>query len=161
MVVDGHGQDLLRALLADHVIVEGLLDLGGLREAPPLLLEGPLGLVLPGDDVVAELDALVADVDRGTRDELANLVLRLSAEGADQQVRLVVEFPGQRGPPSVHQGFEGRGTLRDHLVNYPIRLRLVSRPDAEIVEEPEYNIFNEGGKVAYKSLQLLPHAEDL
>src|SRR3989304_314996 len=27
-------------------------------------------------------------------------------------------------------------------------------PDAEIVEEPEYNIFNEGGKVAYKSLQL-------
>jgi len=27
-------------------------------------------------------------------------------------------------------------------------------PDAEIVEEPEYNIFSEGGKVAYKSLQL-------
>jgi len=29
-----------------------------------------------------------------------------------------------------------------------------SYPDAEIVEEPEYNIFTEGGKVAYKSFQL-------
>jgi len=65
MVVDGDGKDLLRALLADHVIVERLLDLGGLREAATLLLEVPLGLVLLGDDVVAQLDALVADVDRG------------------------------------------------------------------------------------------------
>jgi len=45
VVVDGDRKDLLRALLADHVIVERLLDLGGLREAATLLLEVPLRFV--------------------------------------------------------------------------------------------------------------------
>ena len=36
------------------------------------------------DDVVAESDALVADVDRGASDELLHFLLRFSAEGAAQ-----------------------------------------------------------------------------
>jgi hypothetical protein len=106
MVVDGDGEDLLGPLLADHVFVESLLDFRGLGEAATLFLETAVDLVLFGDDVVAQLDALVADVDRGPGDELAHLVLRLPAEGADQQVRLVVEFPGQGG---LRQSTSGLG----------------------------------------------------
>src|SRR5215468_3323095 len=40
--------------------------------------------MLLGDDVVAELDALVADVDRRPCDELAHLALGLAAERAAQ-----------------------------------------------------------------------------
>ena len=39
-------------------------------------------LDLLGDDVVAQPDALVADVDGRTGDELLHLLLRLAAEGA-------------------------------------------------------------------------------
>src|SRR5207302_8732708 len=80
VVVDGHGQDLLGPLLADHVLVERGLDLGRLGEAADL----PRLLLFPllGDDVIAELDALVADVDGGTGDELADVVLALAAERA-------------------------------------------------------------------------------
>src|SRR5467141_825278 len=82
VVVDGDGEDLLGALLADDVLVEDALDLGrlGQRADLPRLLLFPL----LGDDVVAELDALVADVDGGARDELAHVVLALAAERALQ-----------------------------------------------------------------------------
>src|SRR3712207_8628990 len=36
------------------------------------------------DDLVAEIDALVADVDAGPRDQLLDLALRLPAERAEQ-----------------------------------------------------------------------------
>src|SRR5690606_241858 len=74
---------LLRALLADHVLVEDVLDLAGARDGQLGVLGG-LAIDLLGDDVVAEPDALVADVDRGTGDELLHLLLRLAAEGAAQ-----------------------------------------------------------------------------
>ena len=41
-----------------------------------------LPLVLFGDDVVAELDTFIADVDRRAGDELSHLSLRLPAEAA-------------------------------------------------------------------------------
>jgi hypothetical protein len=41
------------------------------------------------DDVVAQVDALVADEDRRTRDQLAHLVLALAAERAVQQLAVV------------------------------------------------------------------------
>jgi hypothetical protein len=46
--------------------------------------------VVVGDDVVADLDALVADEDRRARDQLADVVLVLVAEGAPQDFG----FPG-------------------------------------------------------------------
>src|SRR5262249_23465154 len=54
-------------------------------------------LLLPllRDDVVAELDALVTDVDGGSRDQLANVVLALAAERALQGA---VAFTGPRHP---------------------------------------------------------------
>src|SRR4030095_2249820 len=83
VVVHGHGEDLLRAILPDHILVEHGLDLRGLGEGADL----PALLLLPllRDDVVAELDALVADVDGGAGDELADVVLALAAERALQR----------------------------------------------------------------------------
>src|SRR6185503_4050942 len=62
VVVDRDGELLLRALLADDVLVEELLDLLGRRQrrAGAAILK----TVVVRDDVVADLDALVADEDR-------------------------------------------------------------------------------------------------
>jgi hypothetical protein len=61
VVVDGHREDLLCGLLADHVLVENRFDLGRLRQ----LVAAAFGALveLLADDVVAELDAFVADED--------------------------------------------------------------------------------------------------
>src|SRR5207245_6037214 len=118
VVVDGDGEDLLRPLLADHVVVEERLDLhrGGERDRGPVLF--PLALL--GDDVVAELDALVADVDGRTGDELADFPLPLPAERAREIAVGMSVLPahvrscplilrnglpaGQPCPPTVRRG---------------------------------------------------------
>ncbi len=84
VVVDGHRQLLLGQLLADHVVVEIGLDLGRLGQ----LGEGDLlrGGELLLDDLVAQLDAFVADVDAGTGDQLLDLLLGLPAEAAFEQL---------------------------------------------------------------------------
>ncbi len=79
VVVNGDREDLLRAILADHVVVEDRLDLGRLRNG------GRAGVRLVllhflRDDVVAETDALIADVDRRSGDELFDFLLRLTAK---------------------------------------------------------------------------------
>src|SRR5207253_4767752 len=89
VVVDGDGEDLLGPLLADHVLVEDDLDLGRAGDAQ-LLVARLLLVDLLGDDVVTETDALVADVDGRAGDELLDLLLRLSAEGAAQRVVLAL-----------------------------------------------------------------------
>src|SRR5438105_844978 len=68
VVVDGDREDLLGAVLPDHVVVEEGLDLHRRRQGDGGAVLLPLALL--GDDVVAELDALVADVDGGAGDEL-------------------------------------------------------------------------------------------
>jgi len=68
VVVDRDGQDPLRILLADDVVVQELVDLFGLGQLVEAQLGGLVELLL--DDLVAEIDALVADVDPGAGDEL-------------------------------------------------------------------------------------------
>ena len=83
VVVDGDREDLLRAILAYDVVVQDPLDVGGLgncRQAEVLAVL----LDLLGDDVVAQPDALVADVDRGACNELLDLFLALSTERAGE-----------------------------------------------------------------------------
>ncbi len=90
VVVDRDGEDLLRLLLADHVVVQVLVDLTRLRELVELHFRALRQLFF--DDLVAEIDALVADVDAGTGDELLDLLLALPAEGALQQIASVTEL---------------------------------------------------------------------
>ena len=84
VVVHGDREHLLGALLVDDVLVEDALDLHRHGQLVVLLaLRARLHLL--ADDVVAELDALVADVDAGAGDELAHLVLALVTERAVQE----------------------------------------------------------------------------
>src|SRR6516165_7927498 len=92
VVVDGHREHFLGALLADDVLVEDLLDLVRLGE----LVARTLGAILElfADDVVAQLDAFVADEHGGAGDQLAHLVLALPAERAIEQLAVVVAAAG-------------------------------------------------------------------
>jgi hypothetical protein len=82
VVVDGDGERALRRLLADHVLLQDVVDL--LRFRQVLQLKGGRRRQLLVDDLVAEVDALVADVDAGAGDQLLNLTLRLAAEAAKE-----------------------------------------------------------------------------
>ena len=95
VVVDGDREGALGGLLADHVLLQDLVDLLRLRQV--LELEGGRRGQLLVDDLVAEVDALVADVDAGAGDQLLDLALRLAAEAAEE---LLVRVGGtcQRNP---------------------------------------------------------------
>jgi hypothetical protein len=92
MVVDGHGQNLLGAILANHVLIKRFLDLFGAGQA----VTAALGVFLDflPDDVVAKIDAFVADKNGRACNQLADFLLALAAEGAVQQ--LAVTAPAVR-----------------------------------------------------------------
>src|SRR5262249_39771180 len=89
MVVDRDRQLLLRLFLADDVLVEELLDFLGDRQGGPGAA-ARLEAVVVGDDVVADLHALVADKDRRARDEFADVVLVLITERATENLAFAV-----------------------------------------------------------------------
>jgi hypothetical protein len=98
MVVDRDREGLLRRLLADDVALQELVDLPRLGQVLPPYFGGLGQLLL--DDLVAEIDALIADVDPGTGDELLDLLLTLPAEGALQQVTAVTDARHECRPQS-------------------------------------------------------------
>jgi hypothetical protein len=104
VVVDRDGDDLLRHLLADDVVVEDAADLLRLRHtAVPLL---PLFLLdFLCEDVVAQRDALVADVDGRSSDELFDLLLTLATKGAAQVAVASVAFRGAHRVAFPQVGF--------------------------------------------------------
>ena len=82
VVVHGHGENLLGLLLADDVLVQGELDGARVGQLGDLRLGARRLEHLLFDDFLAEVDALVADVDALARNQLANLLLALAAEAA-------------------------------------------------------------------------------
>src|SRR5262249_56711865 len=103
---------LLGLLLADHVGIEELVDLAGLRQAVPFELGGLGQLFL--DDLVAEIDALIADIYAWASYELLDLLLALAAERAPQQVTALAHashpdtpLPWRRHPPPPNQPTAG------------------------------------------------------
>jgi hypothetical protein len=84
VVVDRDRQHLLGMALADHIIVQDLEDLGRRGNALARLHER--GFVFLADDLHAQFDAFIADEHGRARNQLTDLVLALSAEGAIQGV---------------------------------------------------------------------------
>src|SRR5262249_16767846 len=88
VVVDRDRELLLRPLLADDVLVEELLDVRRRRQRRPDA--AVLETIVVRDDVVADLDTLIADEYRRARDQLADVVLILVAERAAENLSLAV-----------------------------------------------------------------------
>ena len=93
VVVDRDREAALRLFLRDDVLVQLGVDLGGARQV--LEIERARRGELLVDDLVAEIDALVADVDAWTGNQLLDLPLRLAAEAAE---KLFVSFARARHP---------------------------------------------------------------
>jgi hypothetical protein len=73
MVVDGDREGALGGVLADHVLLEDVVDFARLRQV--LQLESRRRRQLLVNDLVTEVDALVADVDTWAGDQLFDLPL--------------------------------------------------------------------------------------
>ena len=91
VVIDGHRKCLLGLILTNHVFVKKALDFARLRKVNLFnLLRGLAELLF--NDFVAKQDALVTDKDTWAGDELANLLLALSAERTLEQVARFAQF---------------------------------------------------------------------
>src|SRR5204863_2627851 len=101
----------------DDVLVEELLDLLRDRQGGPGAA-ARLELVVVRDDVVADLDAPVADEDGRTRDQLADVVLVLIAERAAENLAFAGLFH--------HYGL---GPFADDVVNNTVFLPLLRAHD--------------------------------
>jgi hypothetical protein len=78
VLIDGDGQPLLGFVLSNHVLIEEAFDLTGLRQGWARRYR--LSLLIVGDNLIANVDAFVADVDRGPGNELLNFILRFATE---------------------------------------------------------------------------------
>src|SRR6185312_15051611 len=139
VVVHGDGERLLRALLTDHVLIEDVIDLFGFRNIPKpqILVDVLIELFL--DDLVAELDTLVANVDTGTGDQLAHLLLRFSAEAA-LELTLLVSKAEHRGTRSSSLGLSRQRqalAIFDDGIDYPVVLRLLGSHIIIPIDVPE------------------------
>jgi hypothetical protein len=79
MLIDRDRQSLLSIFLADHVLIQKCFDLSGLWKR--WTSSYGLGLLVISDDLITNVDALIADVDSRTCDEFLYFILRLAAEG--------------------------------------------------------------------------------
>jgi hypothetical protein len=84
VLVDSDSEALLGLVLSDYIFVKKALDLAGLRQRWARRYR--FCLLIIGDDLIADVNALIADVDGGTGNEFLNLILRLTAEGTAQRV---------------------------------------------------------------------------
>src|SRR5882672_2782360 len=160
VVVHRHRQDLLRDLLADDVLVEDAADLARRRQVGLGGLAAFVGRALLADDVVAQLDALVADEHRGAGDELPHLVLALAAEGAVEELlaagllaHRVFSASGRRG--------RRLGPRGEHLVDQTVLYRVVRRQEIVTIRVPGDALDALAGVQGHDLVQALPEVEDL
>src|SRR5262249_35272427 len=90
VIIDRDREHLLSVTLTDDIVIENFAYLLRGRNAVARLHQR--GLVLLADDVHAQLDALVADENGRSGDELAHLVLPLAAE-REVELFLVIAAP--------------------------------------------------------------------
>ncbi len=125
MVVDRDRQCLLRDILTDDVLVEILADGHRLGELVEFDLAGLGQLFL--DDLVTQVDALIADIDPGASDQLAHLLLALPTERALEQVAPVTDACHVPSRSSV------RWTLKDPVPCDRVDVTCLSRRGREFV----------------------------
>ena len=86
MVVDRHREGLFGALLTDDIIIDDGVNFRRLGETA----DAPVGIRIAvgflADDVIAKVNAFVADEHRRAGDQFADFVLTLAAERAIQQL---------------------------------------------------------------------------
>src|SRR5689334_8910952 len=80
MIVDGDGKNFFRRLLPDDVLVEDLADLVRRWQLAAIRACRLAARAFLANDVVAKLDAFIADEHRRAGDQLAHLVLALAAK---------------------------------------------------------------------------------
>src|SRR6185436_2145722 len=83
VLIDRDGQTLLRFVLANDVLFEESFDLAGLGQRWPRSYR--LSLLFIADNLITDVDALVADIDGGTCNEFLNFVLRFPAKRTTQR----------------------------------------------------------------------------
>jgi hypothetical protein len=83
VVMDGYRQDLFRPLLANHVLIQYPFDLSRFWDIGRCR-QSFIVVDLFSDDIVAKIDALITNIHRRAGNQLAHLVLALSAERADK-----------------------------------------------------------------------------
>src|SRR5690242_11524135 len=84
MLIDSYGQTLLGLVLANYVFIKERFDFTGLGKGRPRGYR--LSLLVVADDLVADVDTLIADIDRGPRNEFLHFILRLTTERTAQRV---------------------------------------------------------------------------
>src|SRR5262249_9519937 len=100
MIVYGDRKHFLGIFLPDHVIIEDSADFG--RRRHTITGFDVRILILLPNDVHAELDAFITDEHGRAGNELSNLMLALSAEGAVQSVFRIVAAHLAHSPTSVN-----------------------------------------------------------
>jgi hypothetical protein len=82
-------------------------------------------IALLGNNVVAKIDAFVADIYGWSSNQLSNLILALSAERANEIPGPIIPVLWHRTPAFFNSLFQTAfRSSRDHLVNQTILLRL-------------------------------------
>src|SRR6516162_9144914 len=102
-------------ILANDVIIENLVDLPRRRDAVAGFAESGLGLL--ANDILAQLNAFIADEHRRPRDELTHLVLALTAERAIERI-LGIAHSCLPSLPSARQQIGDE--LGQHNANYDV-----------------------------------------
>jgi hypothetical protein len=94
VVVHRDSKDLLGLFLTDHVIIQERANFPRLGQLLQLEIGSFTDLLF--DDLIAQVDAFVADVDARTSDQLLHLLLRFTAERTLQDLSCVSEFRHDR-----------------------------------------------------------------
>lgn len=82
MIVDGDGENALRAVLPHDILIEVMLDIGRLFKLGGDFFLGLFPVFR--NDVIAEIDAFVTDIDGRPRDQLAYFIAAFPAKGTPQ-----------------------------------------------------------------------------
>ena len=98
MVVHGNCESLFSARLTDHILIKNIIDLLRLRQPVDIRTFRLFQPLLFADNIVAEFNTLIADVDRWTGNQLLNLFLPLAAERADKCICSIVTL-AHAAPP--------------------------------------------------------------